>query len=31
MQDPAQALALLPLDNSGRTERQWLQEAIDWL
>jgi site-specific recombinase len=29
--DPVQALALLPLDQSGQTERQWLQNTLAWL
>jgi len=29
--DPLQALARLPLDESGHTARQWLQYAIAWL
>src|SRR5579863_2072876 len=29
--DPVQALALLPLDPSGQSERQWLQDTLAWL
>lgn len=29
--DPAHALALLPLDESGQIERQWLQDTLAWL
>lgn len=29
--DPAQALALLPLDQDEEIERQWLQNALAWL
>jgi site-specific recombinase len=29
--DPVQALALLPLDENGQTERQWLQNTLAWL
>ena len=29
--DPVQALALLPLDDSEKLERQWLQSTLAWL
>jgi site-specific recombinase len=29
--DPVPALALLPLDQEGRAERQWLQDTLAWL
>jgi len=29
--DPVQALAILPLDESAQTERQWLQTTLAWL
>lgn len=29
--DPVQALALMPLDQSGQSERQWLQNTLAWL